>query len=162
VQYPARRRGGTIGWPLLCSSEHHCRTQTCSPSRSERLHAPAPLRSGRVAQPRHSPALRRQNHTCSTLQPPTAPSSCPPPRSPFPAQALSLRLQQHHSPKHSNRRVHPCCARSPAPTQPQPTQTLASSPRPRLLGPASAYPKDARAMVRAAAAPPAPSAPPPR
>jgi hypothetical protein len=37
-------------------------------------------------------------HHRSTLQPQTAQSSCPPPRSPFPAQALSLRLQQHHSP----------------------------------------------------------------
>ena len=29
---PARRRGGTIGWPLLCPAQHLGRSQTCSPS----------------------------------------------------------------------------------------------------------------------------------
>jgi hypothetical protein len=29
---PARRRGGTIGWLLLCPAQQLCRSQTCSPS----------------------------------------------------------------------------------------------------------------------------------
>jgi hypothetical protein len=96
---PALLQCGTIGWPLPSSAQNLCRTETCGPIGAERLHAPALLQGGRVAQPRHSPAQRRLNQPRSTLQPQTAQSSCPPPRSPFPAQALSLRLGQHHSPK---------------------------------------------------------------
>ena len=34
---PARRRGGSIGWPLICPAQHLSRSQTSCPSCSERV-----------------------------------------------------------------------------------------------------------------------------
>ena len=73
------------------------------------LHLLVPLQDGRVAQSQHSPTQHLHNHHCDTLQPHTAQSSCPPPRSPFQAQALSLlatiwyALAQHTSRRPLNR-----------------------------------------------------------
>ena len=119
-----------------------------------RVHAPVLLQGGTIEQPPHGLGQRQVLHR-STLQLHTARSSCPQPRSPFPAPVLSLCLQRHRGHRRSSGRVRPCCARSPTPRQLWPTCTLAFHPWRRPVCRQSACPRETRARRRASTAPPA-------